>query len=459
MAAEQRSTAAASSRGGGAQPRLAARLDAVMPGVRADLERLVRIPSVSAPGFDFSPIDRSADLVASLLTECGLETRLVAAGGRPAVLATRRLPGRPTVLLYAHHDVQPTGDPALWTSDPFEPVERDGRLYGRGAADDKAGIMVHVAALRALGDDLGVGVVVFVEGEEEYGTGATPRLLRQLRSDLQADVALVTDVGNWAVGVPAVTTSLRGHVTATLEVRTLSHAVHSGMYGGAVPDAVIALSRLIATFHDDAGDLAIAGLATTPDPAIDYPADRLYAEAGGTPFGTGIATARMWSRPSVSILGMEVPPIEGATSTLTPVARALISLRIAPTEDPSRAFALLEAHVRRNIPWGATVTLTRRGAAPGLAVDSTGPVYDQVRAALRDAWDGVDPVEIGSGGSIPLLLDLAEVLPDTTIVLNGVEDPDSRAHGIDESLHLGEFRRACLAETLFLHRLASPPPR
>ncbi|NUO60527.1 MAG: dipeptidase [Hamadaea sp.] len=432
-----------------------ARLDAVMPGVRADLERLVRIPSVSAPGFDFSPIDRSAALVASLLSDCGLATRVVASSGRPAVLGTRLLPGRPTVLLYAHHDVQPAGDPALWTSDPFEPAERDGRLYGRGAADDKAGIMVHVAALRALGDDLGVGVVVFIEGEEEYGTGATPRLLRELRSELQADVAIVTDVGNWAVGVPAVTTSLRGHVTALVEVRTLSHGVHSGMYGGAVPDAVIALSRLISSFHDNAGDVAIDGLKTEPDPAVEYAADRLLAETGGTPFGTGSAAARMWSRPAVSILGMEVPPIEGATSTLTPVARALVSLRIAPTEDPLRAFSLLEDHVRRHIPWGASVSVTRRGAAPGLAVDSSGPVYEQIRVALRDAWDGVDPVETGSGGSIPLLLDLAEVIPDATIVLNGVEDPDSRAHGIDESLHLGEFRRACLAETLFLHRLGT----
>ncbi|NUT22416.1 MAG: dipeptidase [Hamadaea sp.] len=434
---------------------LSARLDSLMPGVRADLERLVRIPSVSAPGFDFSPIDSSASLVASLLTDCGLTTRVVASSGRPAVLGTRLRPGRPTVLLYAHHDVQPAGDPALWTSDPFGPVERDGRLYGRGAADDKAGIMVHVAALRALGDDLGVGVVVFIEGEEEYGTGATPVLLRSLRDELQADVAVVTDVGNWAVGVPAVTTSLRGHVTALIEVRTLSHGVHSGMYGGAVPDAVIALSRVIASFHDDAGDVAIDGLAVEPEPAIEYPADRLYAETGGTPFGSGTAASRMWSRPAVSILGLEAPPIEGATSTLTPVARALISLRIAPTEDPSRAFSLLEAHVKRNIPWGASVTTTRRGAAPGLAVDSAGPVYDLVRTALRDAWDGVDPVETGSGGSIPLLLHLAEVIPDATIVLNGVEDPDSRAHGVDESLHLGEFRRACLAETLFLHRLGA----
>jgi cysteinylglycine-S-conjugate dipeptidase len=438
-----------------AEARLRARLDGLMPGVRGDLERLIRIPSVSAPGFDYSPIDESASLVAALLQECGLETRLVEAGGRPAVLASRQLPGRPTVLLYAHHDVQPAGDPALWTSDPFEPVERDGRLYGRGAADDKAGVMVHVAALRALGDDLGVGVVVFIEGEEEYGTGATPILLRELREELAADTVLVTDVGNWAVGVPAVTTSLRGHVTAYLEVRTLSHGVHSGVFGGAVPDAVVALARLVSTFHDSAGDVAIEGLSTAPSSAVDYPADRLYAETGGEQFGTGSAASRMWSRPSVSILGMDVPPIEGATSTLTPVARALVSLRIAPAEDPLRAFSLLEAHVQRHAPWGASVTLTRRGAAPGLALDATGPVYAKFRAALRDAWDGVEPVETGSGGSIPLLLHLAEVLPDATIVLNGVEDPDSRAHGIDESLHLGEFRRACLAEVLLLHRLGS----
>jgi acetylornithine deacetylase/succinyl-diaminopimelate desuccinylase-like protein len=429
------------------------RLDAVLPGVRADLERLVRISSISAPGFDFSPVDRSAALTASLLRGCGLDTRLVEAGGRPAVLATRLLAKAPTVLLYAHHDVQPAGDPALWSSDPFEPVERDGRLYGRGAADDKAGIMVHVAALRALGDDLNVGIVVFIEGEEEYGTGATRRLLHEYRDELQADVAIVTDVGNWAVGVPAVTTTLRGHVTATVEVRTLAHGVHSGMYGGAVPDALITLARLLATLHDDAGDVVVAGLRRLPPPAVGYSAERLWEETGGHPFGTGTAAERMWSRPAISVLGLNAPPIEGATSTLAPVAQALVSLRIAPGEDPLAAFELLRDHLHRHVPWGAELTVTRRGAAPGFAVDPAGPVYAQVRAALRDAWDGVEPVEAGSGGSIPLLLHLQEVLPDAAIILNGVEDPDSRAHGIDESLHLGEFRRACLAETLLLHRL------
>ncbi|MDG4805139.1 M20/M25/M40 family metallo-hydrolase, partial [Micromonospora sp. WMMD980] len=212
-----------------------------LPGVRADLERLVRIPGIAFDGFDHSHVERSAEAVAELLRGCGLDTRIVRSGGQPAVIGTKAAPaGAPTVLLYAHHDVQPVGDLALWESDPFEPVERDGRLYGRGAADDKAGIMAHVAALRAFGDRLPVGVVLFVEGEEEYGSDSLERLLAEHRDDLASDVIVIADSTNWDVGVPALTTSLRGIVNCFVEVRTLDHAVHSGMFGGAVPDALTA---------------------------------------------------------------------------------------------------------------------------------------------------------------------------------------------------------------------------
>ena len=232
-----------------------------LPGVRADLERLVRIPGIAFEGFDHSHVERSAEAVAELLRGCGLDTQIVRGDGQPAVIGRRTAPpGAPTVLLYAHHDVQPAGDPALWTSDPFEPVERDGRLYGRGAADDKAGVMVHVAALRALGDELGVGVVVFVEGEEEIGSPTFGAFLAEHRDLLEADVIVVADSVNWKVGVPALTTSLRGLVDGVITVRTLDHAVHSGMYGGPVPDAMLATVRLLDSFWDAAGDLAIEGL-------------------------------------------------------------------------------------------------------------------------------------------------------------------------------------------------------
>ncbi len=252
-----------------------------MPGVRADLERLVRIPGIAFEGFDHSHVERSAEAVAELLRGCGLDVEIVRSGGQPAVIGRRAAPpGAPTVLLYAHHDVQPVGDRSLWESDPFEPVERDGRLYARGAADDKAGIMAHVAALRAYGDALPVGVVLFIEGEEEYGSDSLEQLLIEHRDEITSDVIVIADSGNWDIGVPALTTSLRGIVNCFVEVRTLDHAVHSGMFGGAVPDALTALVRLLATLHDDAGDVAVDGLVGREGAAVDYPEDRVRAEAG-----------------------------------------------------------------------------------------------------------------------------------------------------------------------------------
>src|SRR3954469_20247553 len=253
-----------------------------LPGVRADLERLVRIPGIAFPGFDHGQLRRSAEAVAEPLRGCGPHARVVRhEGGHPAVIGRRAAPpGAPTVLLYAHHDVQPIGDPELWTSDPFEPVERDGRLYGRGAADDKAGIMAHVAALRTFGADLPVGVVVFVEGEEEFGSRSLDAILAEYREELRSDVIVIADSGNWDIGVPALTTSLRGLVNCFVEVSTLTNAVHSGMFGGPVPDALTVLARLITTLHDENGEVVVDGLARREDAAVDYPEDRFRQESG-----------------------------------------------------------------------------------------------------------------------------------------------------------------------------------
>jgi cysteinylglycine-S-conjugate dipeptidase len=273
-----------------------------MPGVRADLERLVRIPGIAFEGFDHSQVERSAEAVAELLRGCELEVQIVRAegGGHPAVIGRRAAPaGAPTVLLYAHHDVQPAGDPALWASDPFEPQERDGRLYGRGAADDKAGVMAHVAALRAWGDALPVGVVVFVEGEEEFGSFSLDELLQTHQETLRADVIVIADSGNWDIGQPALTTSLRGLVNLFAEVRVLKSAVHSGMFGGPVPDALTVLARLIATLHDERGEIAVDGLVGREGASVDYPQERFRHEAGlidGVELiGHGTVTDRIWT--------------------------------------------------------------------------------------------------------------------------------------------------------------------
>jgi acetylornithine deacetylase/succinyl-diaminopimelate desuccinylase-like protein len=437
-----------------------AAIERELPGVRTDLERLVRIPGIAFEGFDHTDVQRSAEAVADLLRGAGLpDVRIVRAGGQPAVIGRRPAPpGAPTVLLYAHHDVQPVGDRTQWHSDPFEPVERDGRLYGRGAADDKAGVMAHVAALRAFGDALPVGVVVFVEGEEEYGSESLTALLDQHREMVSADVIVIADSGNWDVGRPALTTGLRGIVNAFVDLRVLDHAVHSGMYGGPVPDALTALCRLLATLHDEAGDVAIEGLVRGTAAPLEYPVERFRREAGlldGVELiGTGRLVERMWTRPAVSILGIDAPRTDGAPNALVPAARAKVSLRIAPGDVAARAYEALKTHLERHAPWGAQVTVTLEQGGEPCVIEATGPAYDAARAAMATAWDGVAPVDIGVGGSIPFIATFQEMFPKASIVITGVEDPDARAHGPNESLHLGEFARACLAEALLLRRLA-----
>ncbi|MEU4427530.1 dipeptidase [Actinoplanes sp. NPDC024001] len=430
-----------------------------LPGVRADLERLVRIPGVAFEGFDHSHVERSAEAVAELLRGCGLETQIVRHGGQPAVIGRRAAPaGAPTVLLYAHHDVQPAGDPALWASDPFEPQERDGRLYGRGAADDKAGVMAHVAALRAFGDQLPVGVVVFVEGEEEYGSDSLDTIIQEHLEELRSDVIVIADSGNWDIGQPALTTSLRGLVNMFAEVKVLKSAVHSGMFGGPVPDALITLVRLLATLHDDRGEVAVEGLVGQEGASVDYPVERFRHEAGildGVELiGKGTITDRVWTKPSISVLGIDAPRTLEAANALQPSARAKISVRLAPGDDPKVAYAAVCAHLEKHVPWGAHLTLELESDGSPCVIDATGPAYEAARAAFRAAWDGTEPVDMGVGGSIPFIATFQELFPEAAILVTGVEDPFSAAHGPNESLHLGEFERVCVAEALLLKNVA-----
>ena len=380
-----------------------------------------------------------------------------AEGGLPAVLARRPgPPGAPVVLLYAHHDVQPAGEPAAWASEPFEPVERDGRLYGRGAADDKAGIAVHCAALRALGDDLGVGVSVLVEGEEEIGSRTLPAHLADHHERLAADVLVLADSTNWAVGRPALTTSLRGGVSVVVEVATLRHGVHQGVYGGPVPDALTALARLLATLHDERGDVAVAGLARGEAEPLDLHDDQLREDAGVLDgvhlIGSGSLTSRLWRGPAVSVVGIDAPGVDDAGMVLVPSARARLALRIAPGDDPAAARDALVGHLESHAPWGAQVRVTAGRTVAPYSARTTGPAYAAAREAFATAW-GVPPVEIGVGGSIGFMGPFAEAFPDAEVLITGVEDPDTRAHAANESLHLADFERACLAEALLLDRL------
>ncbi|MCL3837803.1 dipeptidase [Aeromicrobium duanguangcaii] len=436
----------------------------LLPGIRRDLEDLVRIESVSADPARAAEVQRSAEAVAALLRAEDFDSvEIVSAredGGAPAVIGHKAGPaGAPTVLLYAHHDVQPENDHAEWDSAPFEPTERGDRLYARGAADDKAGIAAHLGALRVFGDDLPVSVTMFIEGEEEVGSDTLPELLRRHRDRLAADVIVIADSGNWDIGVPALTTSLRGLVRADIEVRTLTHAVHSGMWGGLVPDALITLSRLIASFHDDAGNLLIEGLHSGPAADVDYPEERLRAESGANPgmewMGSGSAVERLWTKPALAITGLDAPQVEGASNTLVPAARAKVSLRIAPGDTAANAVECLRRHCEQHVPWGAELTFTVVDTGEATAIDATGPAYDAAREAFTEAWDGTAPVDMGVGGSIPFIAEFLETFPDASVLVTGVEDPDTRAHGANEGLHLAEFERVVLAEALLLRNLGS----
>jgi acetylornithine deacetylase/succinyl-diaminopimelate desuccinylase-like protein len=432
----------------------------VLPSVRTDLENLVRIPSVSADPARADDVRRSAEVTAELFRAEGFDDVqiLSAAGGAPAVLARRPAPeGAPTVLLYAHHDVQPTGDPDQWESDPFEPTERGDRLYGRGAADDKAGIAAHLAAIRAHGDDLPVGVTVLIEGEEEVGSPTLGAFLEEHVGLLAADVIVIADSGNWDIGEPALTTSLRGLVEAYVEVRTIKHGVHSGMWGGVVPDALMAMVKLLSSLHDEKGNVAVQGLASGPAADVEYPVDRLRAESGIADgvelIGSGSVVERLWTKPSITTVGLDMTRVADASNTLVPSVKVKLSVRLAPGDDVRSAMDALRAHVEKHTPWGAQVSFVEGELGQPTKIDATGPAYDAARAAFREAWDGVEPVDIGVGGSIPFIAAFNAAFPEAAVLVTGVEDPDTRAHGANEGLHLKEFERVCLAEALLLRNL------
>lgn len=441
---------------------LKTRVHDLIPALIGDLKDLVRIQSVSADPQRAGEVEKSARKTAQLLAAEGVGAEIVRAydGAPPAVIGERTGPaGAPVVLLYAHHDVQPENDPADWDSPPFEPAVRGDRLYGRGAADDKAGVAVHVGALRALGDDVPVTVRFFIEGEEEVASATLPDLLRQYRDRLAADVIVIADAGNWDIGVPALTTSLRGLVRADVEVRTLTHAVHSGMWGGLVPDAIMALTRLLATLWAEDGSPAVAGLVTGKAADVEYPEARLRAESGAAPgtqwVGSGPVVERLWAKPAITVTGLDAPKVAGASNTLVPVARARITIRLAPGDTSANAAACLRAHLEKHVPWGAGLTVTVVDGGEPTVLPSSGPAYAAARAALEQAWDGIAPVEMGTGGSIPFIAQFQETFGGASILVTGVEDPDTRAHGANEGLHVPEFERCVLAEALLLRHLAN----
>lgn len=429
------------------------------------LSDLVRIPGIAWEAFDASKLELSAQTVADLFRDTGVfdsvEIRRSSADGKvgaPAILANRVAKnGRPTILLYAHHDVQPPGDEGVWKTEPFEPSSIDGRMFGRGAADDKAGIVAHLIAVRALRDltqnDFDLGLTIFIEGEEEAGSPTFRNFLNENKSDLEADVIIVADSSNWTESVPALTTTLRGLVSLVIEVSTLDHALHSGMYGGVVPDAMLAMIRLLATLHNEEGGVAVSGLHQGKAADLPYPESDLRRDAGlpnsVSLIGEGSILDRIWTKPALTVIGIDAQSVALSSNTMLPSVRAKISMRIAPGQDPEEALALLKAHLESNLPFGAKINFGETELGKPFEADSSGWAKKLAQSALSAAWQN-ESVDIGIGGSIPFIADLTEVFPGAQILVTGVEDPDSRAHSPNESVHLESLKNAMIAESLFL---------
>ena len=433
----------------------------LMPRLTDELKKLVRLPSVAFfPDFPAAPVEQTGAAVARLLTEAGLPgVRMMDVPGAPqAVFGARPArDGAPTVLLYAHYDIQPAGPEELWHSKPFEPTERDGRLYGRGAADDKSGVVMHAGALLALGDDCPVGVKVLIEGQEEAGEGGIEQFVAANAELLKADVIVISDVGNYALGVPTLTTSLRGMVACDVEVATLEGAVHSGMFGGPAPDALIALTRMIATLHDDKGDVAVNGLKTLAYDGAPYDEGAYRTDAGVLDgvalIGSGSIGQRLYGNPSINVIGIDAPKVDGAANALVPKARARISVRLAPGQEPDDAMQAVKAHLEAAAPWNVRVKVTPGTTGDGFLAETGGPAYAAAGRAMKEAY-GKDVVHYGEGGSIPLVAAFLEAIPDAEMILWGAEEPMCKIHAPNESVDLAELERCVLAEALFIAGMA-----
>jgi len=425
----------------------------------ADLARLVAIPSIGALPEHAPDLEASAAAVADLLADAGCpDVRVVSGPYAPAVIGRWPAPaGQPTVCLYCHHDVQALGDPGDWDTDPLTLTQVGDRLYGRGSADDKGGIAVHVAALRAFGGRPPVGVTVFVEGEEEIGSPHSAACLAEHADLLRADAYVVLDAGNWAVGVPAFTTTLRGVADVIVEVATLDHALHSGQYGGVAPDALTALCHLLASFHSAEGDVVIAGIAGTEHFDVDYAAEDMRAQAGlldgVRELGTGSIADRLWAKPSLTVIGLDTVSVANSSNTLLPTARARVSLRVPPGMTGVAALDALVAHCETHAPWGAKVTVTRGSAGNPGQVPVTGPLVQAGLDAYEAAF-GTRPVLMGQGGAIPLVEELTRAYPGAELLVTGICDPDSRMHAPNESVSLADLVRTVDAETRFLAAIA-----
>ncbi|MFD6531633.1 dipeptidase [Streptomyces sp. NPDC060184] len=437
----------------------------LMPRAKAELSELVAFQSVADPEqFPRSECEAAAGWVADALTAEGFQdvALLDTPDGTQSVYGFLPGPaGAPTVLLYAHYDVQPPLDESAWLSPPFELTERDGRWYGRGTADCKGGLIMHLLALRALKADGGVpvGVKVIAEGSEEQGTGGLERYAEEHPELLAADAIVIGDAGNFRVGLPTVTATLRGMTMLRVTLNTLEGNLHSGQFGGAAPDALAAMIQLLASLRAEDGTTTVDGLA--PDASwegLQYPEEEFRKDArvldGVELIGTGSVADRIWARPAVTVIGIDCPPVVGATPSVQASARAQVSLRVPPGHDAVEATKLLTAHLESHAPWGARVTVEQVGQGQPFRADVTSPAYTSMAAAMRVAYPGEEMQTAGMGGSIPLCNTLAQLYPESEILLIGLSEPEAQIHAVNESVSPEELERLAVAEALFLQNYA-----
>ncbi|NPV54758.1 MAG: M20/M25/M40 family metallo-hydrolase [Firmicutes bacterium] len=445
---------------------LKARIGELMPYLKEELSALIAIPSVSEAGYPENTrptLLQARDAVIELFREASCEQVQSVDLKDTAPLIVAEIPappGAPTVLLYSHYDVVPAGDESEWHSPPFEPTERDGAIYGRGAADTKSNIVALAGALRAWDGRPPVGIRAIIEGMEEVGGGSLLSYVAEHPELFTSDVMFIGDMGNVRPGVPTLTVALRGMAMVTVEVRTLASAKHSGQYGGAAPDALLALLRALASLHDDHGDVAVEGLRREEWTGGGNTEEEFRALAEvleGLPLmGTGTLGSRVWSGPAITVTGIDVPTVEKAVNAVSPYARASLNLRVHPQQDAGEAQAALMRHLEEAIPFGIRMEVHAGATGNGFAARTDSPAYRAAREAWSAAW-GTEAVAVGSGGSIPLVEALGRAVPHADVLMAGTTDGFANIHGPNERVLLDEFEKTVLAEADLLGRLASLP--
>jgi cysteinylglycine-S-conjugate dipeptidase len=442
---------------------LALTVSTLLPELKGDLARLVAIPSVSAPGFPeetHGPLLEAYEAVAGLFRDAGVADvgSLELPGTAPIVVGEIPAPaGAPTLLLYSHYDVVPAGDESAWDSPPFEATERAGAIYGRGTADTKSNVLVHVGALRAWNGKPPLGVKLLIEGQEEVGSVLEEGYPSEHPEQFRAEALLIADGGNIRPGEPSLTVSIRGDAAVTVEVRTLGSPKHSGQYGGAAPDALLALLHGLASLHDERGNVAVEGLRRDEWTGVtdtDEEFRELAEVEPGLPlFGTGGLGERTWTGPAITVTGIDVPSVEGAMNAVSAHARAKLNIRVHPEQPAAEAQAAVVRHLEAQRPFGIPLQVHAGGTGDGFKGRTSGPAWDAMAAAMEAAF-GMSPVQIATGGAIPLVKALADGAPDATVLLFGTTDKFANIHGPNERVLVDELEKAVLAEALFFAELA-----